>query len=154
MQTKYNNIKSDWRKINDRRKNGSGKSPENEPLWFGIINPILCDTNKGLEEVVSNPSETSYVADIVNKRQSTRSQEHVNKSDEDYESYDSDLSDIKEETGEHPNEPVDQSTLIATKYSKLVATPHQKRSYVRSQTQAMSQLAASVNKLAAVKKRN
>ena len=95
LQTKYNNIKSDWRKINDRRKNGSGKSPENEPLWFGIINPILCDANKGLEEVVSNRSETSYVANIVNKRQSTRSPEHVNKSDEDYESYDSDISDIE-----------------------------------------------------------
>ena len=146
LQAKYNNLKSEWRKAIDRKKNGSGKSPENEPTWFNIINPILADSNKGLEDVVSNPSETSFVVEsVINRRQPLTSDEDSGSSSEI-----SDISDTEVGGNDNTEHTVDQSSTPVAKPNKLVTKPHQKRGYVRSQTQAMSQLAASVNKLADV----
>ena len=37
LQSKYNNVKTNWRNISDRQKNGSGLSPTKLPKWFNII---------------------------------------------------------------------------------------------------------------------
>ena len=137
LQTKYNNLKSEWRKINDKKKPGSGRSYESAPTRFEIINPILCDSNKGLEDVVSSPTETSYLCNVEVKRTVAADR---NESD-------GDESSLLESDANEEEHPQNHSTPIA---GKLVAKPHVKRGYVRSQTRAMSQLVASVNKLAEV----
>ena len=61
MQSKYNNIKTNWRSITDRQKNGSGLSPGKLPRWYTIINPALSDKNQGLDDIASCPAETSII---------------------------------------------------------------------------------------------
>lgn len=39
-QVKYSNIKQQWRKLTDRKKNGSGLGALDDPEWFQIINPV------------------------------------------------------------------------------------------------------------------
>ena len=51
LQTKYNNIKEQWRQISDSKKNGSGLAGRDDPEWFIIVNPVLSDTNGGINAV-------------------------------------------------------------------------------------------------------
>jgi len=63
LQSKYNNIKSNWRNITDRQKHGSGLSPEKLPRWYEIINQALADKNQGLDDIASGPGDTSITVD-------------------------------------------------------------------------------------------
>ena len=60
LQYKYNNIKQQWRKISDKKKNGSGLKPSNDPEWYKIVNPVLTDSNQGIDSVCSKPEDTSF----------------------------------------------------------------------------------------------
>ena len=61
LRTKCNNIKQQWRQISDSKKNGSGLAGRNDPEWFIIVNPVLSDTNGGINAVCSGPLDTSLV---------------------------------------------------------------------------------------------
>ena len=43
LQSKYNNIKTNWKKYSDRQKSGSSLAPEKLLKWFDVINPLLPD---------------------------------------------------------------------------------------------------------------
>ena len=57
FQIKYDNLKQQWRKITDK-KTSSRLAFTEDPEWFKVINPILIDTNKGLDSVYSEISDT------------------------------------------------------------------------------------------------
>ena len=61
IQTKYKNLKQQWRQISDSKKNGSGLAGRDDPEWFIIITPVLSDTNGGFNPVCSGPLHTSLV---------------------------------------------------------------------------------------------
>ena len=41
-------MKTEWRKLTDRIKRGSGLSPINEPKWYKILNEIFAETHEDL----------------------------------------------------------------------------------------------------------
>ena len=61
VQTKCNNIKQQWRQISDSKKNGSELAGKDDPEWFIIVNPILSDTNGGINAVCSGPLDALLV---------------------------------------------------------------------------------------------
>ena len=41
-------MKAEWKKITERVKSGSGKSPLQEPAWYKIMNPVFSETHAKL----------------------------------------------------------------------------------------------------------
>ena len=85
LQTKYNNIKQQWRKIRDKQKmSGSGIAAPKSPDWFQIVNPVLSDTNQLMDNICSGPEDTSLIYEdededfhIQNKTQTWDNEELV-----------------------------------------------------------------------------
>ena len=157
LQTKYNTIKKQWRQISDSKKNGSRLAGRDDPQWFIIVNPVLSDTNGGINAVCSGPLDTSLVDTNMNEFNSE------NEVGEDTE-YNDASSDEQESESEYFRENIrkrknavdtcaDKVVEAAKNKKKVVAKPHEKRSVARSQLQAMSHLTASVNRLAEVNAR-
>ena len=74
LQIKYNFLKKKWREIKDRPRLGSGLAPQELPAWYSDLDLVLCDTSTGLEDVVSDPAETSYGQNVLeneNENEST-----------------------------------------------------------------------------------
>ena len=65
LQIKYNFLKKKWHEIKDRPRLGSGLAPQELPAWYSDLYLVLGDTNIGLEDVVSEPAETSYGQDVL-----------------------------------------------------------------------------------------
>ena len=122
LQKKYNYLKGEWRKISDRAKLGSGLSPEKGQKWYLLLNPSWSDGNAELGDVATDPLDTSY---------GREDEFRVNDS----------MVDGDESDGEHEAE---AESANAIPKGKLVAKPHEKRKCVRSQTQALSQVASSI----------
>ena len=136
LQVKYNNIKQQWRKLKDKKRNGSGLAAADDPEWFKIVNPVLADTNQGFNAMCSTPGDTSLNDLFDPPRDSDDSErEHDERQRED----NFEESEDEGEETEEPEQPVRR---------KVVAKPHEKRSAARSQLQAINQLAMGVNKLA------
>lgn len=134
LQIKYNNIKSSWKIISNRQKHGSGLSPEKLPRWYEIINQSLADKNEGLDDIASCPADTYF-----------------NENDSESDDIDFLLYEQYEErnTAQPDVEPDnDAMDTIVNTIGKTVWRPKEERGRVRSQTQALTQLAASINKLA------
>lgn len=131
LQAKYNHIKSMWRKYFDRQRNGSGLSPEKMPKWYDVINPYLADKNQGLDDIASGPADTS-----INENSGGEGEERENTVENEVTNLPN-SSDEQEETEEKKED----------KVAKVMCKPHEKRGSVRSQTQALSKLAASIDKL-------
>ena len=138
LQIKYNNIKQQWRKIKDKKKNGSGLAAADDPEWFKIVNPVLADTNQGFNAICSTPADTSLNALFNSSPQDT--------SDESDQEYDEGMEDNVQEPAEAAD--VEEEEPEQPVRTKVVAKPHEKRSAARSQLQAINQLAMGVNKLA------
>ena len=51
LHRKYNNLKQQW-------KNDSGLTKAQDPTWFHILNPVLSNTNEGMDGIWSNPADT------------------------------------------------------------------------------------------------
>ena len=72
LRKKYANLKTEWRKISDRAKTGSGLAPEKEPKWYNHINEIFSETNADLD-LAAESGDLSF----------TRQFNNLNYSDED-----------------------------------------------------------------------
>ena len=72
LRKKYVNLKTEWRKISDRAKTGSGLAPEKEPKWYNHINEIFSETNADLD-LAAESGDLSF----------TRQFSNLNYSDED-----------------------------------------------------------------------
>ena len=100
LQSKYNNIKTDWRKCSDRQKNGSGLAPEKLPKWFDITNPVPPDKNQGLDNIASCPEDTL----ILNAAEDSDSGEDSDKD------HDQEIN-IEQEINQADNE-IDQGNVV------------------------------------------
>ena len=120
LQIKYNFLKKKWRGIKDQPRLGSGLAPHELPAWYSDLDLVLDDTNTGLEDVVSEPVDTSYGQDVLEN-------ENENESTDE---------EIDEEVLNDNSELTQSQESIIRK--KIVVKPHQKRKAIRSQTQALS----------------
>ena len=137
LRKKYTNLKSEWRKITDRAKSGSGLAPLIEPKWYAYLNEVFAETNEELL-LAGESADLSFVREFEGDSQD----EIENKPDH---SEDSDLENVENPDEEDENVNVPKNNLKA----KLVAAPHIKRKAVRSQNQALSNLAHGVEHIAA-----
>ena len=161
LRRKYANLKTEWRRIRDRVKNGSGLSPKNEPLWYNYLNPIFSETNEDIDlaaesadlsfrnEIEENTDkETSSDTDIE-PSQFSLSVEKKRRTKKCLSSTRTVHSDSEEDDCDK-TEMENASAKKSKPSGKVVAAPHQKRKAVRSQQQALSQLASSVDQIASV----
>ena len=49
LRKKYTNLKTEWRKLTERAKTGSGLAPEKEPKWYQHLKVIFVKTNEELQ---------------------------------------------------------------------------------------------------------
>ena len=130
LRRKYANLKVEWRRLTDRWKNGSGLSPE-ELKWFCILNEVFSETNSEITLATSS-QDLSFNLDVEYS------------ADEDEDQREEDISDHDDGLEE------DSAIEEQNKKKKTLVAPHKKRKIVRSQQQALSQLAVSVGQLASV----
>ncbi len=131
LRKRYANIKTSWRKIDDRIRSGSGLAPENEPAWYREVNDFLSEANAPLE---LNEASLDISGSDTSDEDSATSQVH-----------DATPGATQEDETEDPD------LLFSTspnKIKKVVVEPHRKRKQVRSNKQALGNLAASVERVA------
>ena len=144
LRVKYKWLRGEWQKYTDCVKNGSGKKPINEPNWFTILNPIFADTLGDISNVASSS------CDVLNEQ-----------SDDCFSSNDevdvpsavvNENLDLLQENAQALDESVDSSSSSSCGNKRkslqpaLVAKPCLKKK-VKSQTQAIHEIAKSFNKL-------
>jgi len=136
LRVKYKFLRTQWRKLTDRVKKGSGKAPIEEPEWFTILNPIFSDT-MGDMDVASSPS------DVLS---------HCSTSDEETDTPNTGNQDEAEASGDSLDEMGGESSSSSSgtkrkkKLPQLQAKPCIKKK-VRSQTQAIQEMAKSFSAL-------
>ena len=55
LRKRYANIKTSWRKIDDRIRSGSGLAPENEPSWYSLVNDFLANEKREFICILHGP---------------------------------------------------------------------------------------------------
>ena len=167
LRRKYANLKTEWRKLRDRVKLGSGLSPKNEPRWYKYMNPIFSETNEDID-LAAESADVSYMENFGENpgNDSCPESESSILSDDESSNFSAALSSksksllkrlrstpTSESEEEHADAEETESsscTKTCTKPGKVVAAPHQKRKAVRSQQQALSHLASNVEQIASV----
>ena len=134
LRVKFKWMKDQWRNYTDRIKKGSGKSPIEGPEWYKIINPILSDTHGNLE-VVSKASDV--LSDVDSYPGSDEEQADTSGYQE--EDGETDLT----STSESGNEGVKRKVLKTA----LDVKPLDRKKRVRSQSQAINEIAKSFHAL-------
>lgn len=61
----YTNLTSEWRRITDRPKSGSGLAPAKEPKSFAHLNETFTETNEELD-LCAESGYLSYTQDMQN----------------------------------------------------------------------------------------
>ena len=136
LRVKYKFLRTQWQKLTDHVKKGSGKAPIEEPKWFTILNPIFSDT-MGDMDVASSPS------DVLS---------HCSTSDEETDTPNTGSQDEAEASGDSVDEMGGESSSSSSgtkrkkKLPQLQAKPCIKKK-VRSQTQAIQEMAKSFSAL-------
>ena len=103
--------------------------------WYSDLDLVISDTNTGLEDLVSEPVETSYGHDVL---------ENENENDSNDEELDEEVLNDNSELTQS------QESIIR----KKIVKPHQKRKVIRSQTQALSHLAGGMTQIESQAKRH
>ena len=138
LRIKFKWMKDQWRKYTDRIKKGSGKSPIQEPEWYTIINPVFSDTNGDLKfaseamHVLSDNSDSE-----VSNNEDTESVDIIDID----EGQDADESDLTK-TSDSGND-CDKQTKAGKKELEAKPLPRKKR--IRTQSQAINEIAKSFN---------
>lgn len=143
LRVKYKWLRSEWRKYTDRVKKGSGKEPINEPKWFNILNPIFADTLGDINDVASSSS------DVLNENEQSDDCSSSNDELDVSSATVNDNFDLGEKTlEENISSSSSSSNGNKRKSTKpaLVAKPCLRKK-VKSQTQAIHEIAKSFNKL-------
>ena len=122
LQAKYNAIKRKWREIDS----------------------ILGDTNTDLNELVSTSLDTSYSQKVIQNDNENESFEDNADDDSDKDLYNDSEHD---DESNNANKEDKVENVSANKKKAILVKPHKKRKVVRSQTQALSQLAGGMTKL-------
>lgn len=120
LRVKYKSLKQEWGKLTDRIKNGSGLAPDKEPRWFKHLNPVFAEANDEIS-LSSSAAETSFM-------------KNVEEEDIDSEEDQSNESDSNE----------NEASLEPQPKKKVVVAPHKKCKVIRSNKQALSEIAQSL----------
>ena len=144
LQAKYNAIKRKWCKIKDQPRKSSGLTPKSNPEWYEKIDSIPGDTNIDLNELVSISLDTSYRQEVIQNDNENESFEDKGDDDSDKDLY-NDSKDDDESNNANKEDKVEN--VSANNKKAIIVRPHKKRKVVRSQTQALSQLAGGMTKL-------
>jgi len=139
LRVKYKFLRTQWRKLTDRVKKGSGKAPIEEPQWFTILNPIFSDT-MGDMNVASSPSDVLSHCSTSDEETDTPNTSNQDP-DEDEASGDSLDGTVGGESSSSSG-----GTKRKKKLPQLQAKPCIKKK-VRSQTQAIQEMAKSFSVL-------
>ena len=118
LRVKYKSLKQEWNRLNDRIKNGSGLATDKESRWFKHLNPVFVEANDEIS-LPSNAAETSFGRDVG---QTESKDDQSNKSDS--------------------NE--NDANLEPSAKKKVVVAPHKKCKVIRSNKQALSEIAQSL----------
>lgn len=142
-------MKDQWRKFTDRVKTGSGKAPVREPEWYNI-NPVFSDTHGNLEvcskanDVLSDTSSTDSDITEPKKNRDSPDSEGQPGSLADNDAGESDCA-VREQDKCTSSE----NTGIKWKRVKNVEVkPYaRKKERIKSQTQAINEIAKSLKSL-------
>lgn len=129
LRVKYKTLKQEWNKITDRIKNGSGLSPDKEPGWFKHLNQVFSEAN---EDIIlsSTAADTSFVR---NSRREENSDDDGERS-----------SDNEDQLSSEDEAHVDKEIEEPPQKKKIVVAPHKKSKQIRSNKQALSEIAQSL----------
>ena len=119
-------------------------APKSNSEWYEKIASILGDTNTDLKELVSTSLDTSYSQEVIQNGNENESFEDNADNDSDKDLYD-DSKDDNESKNANKEDKVEN--VSANKKKAIVVKPHKKRKVLRSQPQALSQLAGGISKL-------
>ena len=146
---KYTNLKTEWRKLTERAKTGSGLAPEKEPKWYQRLNVIFSETNEELQ-LAAESGDLSFTQEFNIDENDSADEVGDNLSDN--EEPDIINRRINELNSDESDEEESTSSQISApqkgKINKVVAAPHKKRKTVRSQQQALSHGAQSIEQIA------
>ena len=139
LKIKFKSFKQEWSKIQSRIKNGSGLAPENEPHWWKNLNCVFSKTNEVIN-LTSSTGQTSFVRNEDDDNQEVISNDGGQESDVDI--GEEKIPDSEDATT------LDTGESQETNKRKIVVTPHKKRQQVRSNKQALSEVANSLKVMA------
>ena len=126
LRKKYTNLKLEYTKITKRIKEGSGHAASTEPKWYAVLNDVFSERCADLN-LCSKAGDTSYV------NESTQNEHQDGEAEED----EDDDSTSLPATGESSNS--DKGKLLVNNLCKRAKS-------ARSQTQAIAELAKSIDR--------
>ena len=139
LRIKFKSFKQEWSKIQSRIKNGSGLAPEKEPHWWKYLNPVFSETNEVIN-LTSSAGETSFV-----RNEDDDEEEDIPK--DGGQGSNVDIGDVNIQDSKDAAT-LDTSESEETNKRKIVVAPHKKRQQVRSNKQALSEVANSLKVMA------
>ena len=149
LRNKYKALKQEWSKIITRMKSGSGLSLEKEPVWFKHLDPVFCETNEEMK-LTSSATETSFLNEQDGEYEEERNGEKkdiLSGADE------MDENNELESEIEASNE-LNIGNATSGDKRKVVVAPHRKSKQVRSNKQALSEIANGLEALAETSQKN
>ena len=149
LRNKYKALKQEWSKIITRMKSGSGLSLEKEPVWFKHLDPVFCETNEEMK-LTSSAMETSFLNEQDGEYEEERNGEKkgiLSGADE------MDENNELESEIEASNE-LNIGNATSGDKRKVVVAPHRKAKQVRSNKQALSEIANGLKALAETSQKN
>ena len=129
LRVKYKALKQEWSRITDRIKNGSGLSPDKEPRWFKHLNPPFCEANETIN-LSSSAADTSFVNE--------RNESHDESEGSSYSKSENPAENSVDATQ------TDKNTSPPAQKKKIVVAPHKKSKQIRSNKQALTEIAHSL----------
>ena len=141
-------MKQEWSKIITRIKSGSGLSREREPVWFKHLDPVFCETNEEMK-LTSSATETSFLNEQDGEYEEERNGEEdiFNGAD------DMDENNELESEIDASNELNIGNATLGDK-RKVVAAPHRRAKQVRSNKQALTEIANGLKTLFETSQKN
>ena len=129
-------------------KSGSGLSPEKEPVWFKHLDPVFCETNEEMK-LTSSATETSFLNEQDGEYEEERNGEEdiFNGAD------DMDENNELESEIDASNELNIGNATLGDK-RKVVAAPHRRAKQVRSNKQALTEIANGLKTLFETSQKN
>lgn len=148
LRNKFKMLKSEWTNLNSRIKHGSGLAASDEPAWFKHIDPVFSETNEDFT-LTSSAQETSFVQDGADFSDESSEDGEIS-TDRDAEVRTDGMPvrgrvDVDEQDDEPQQEQPDEE---ANRKRKTVVAPHKKPKQIRSNKQALSEIASGLKALA------
>ena len=148
LRNKYKALKQEWSKLTTRIKSGSDLSPQKKSVWFKHLDPVFCETNEEMK-LTSIATETSFLNEQDGEYEEVRSgEEDIFSGTENMDKKNELESEI-----EASNE-LNIGNATSGDKRKVVVAPHRKTKQVRSNKQALSEIANGLKALAETSQMN